>query len=185
MSLYGARLKCCPFVHTCVVSGLAGRRRRQRLQHRGFKDRRLLAAHSRARSTVVNCCTRGRSSHISCRTCVRLSRHSRRVHASARQRLLREHPTSDMCAAGRRDPQSRGFRRLRRTLSGFTACDAPGWCKRFVDGVEREFFDDIARGAVVQSIVLHCRIARPVGGSLRITSASIKASRADDRELPD
>jgi len=68
---------------------------------------------------------------------------------------------------------------------GFTAFDAPGWCKRVVDGVEREFFDDIARGAVVQSIVLHCRIARPVGGSLRITSASIKASRADDRELPD
>jgi hypothetical protein len=104
---------------------------------------------------------------------------------------------------------------------GFTACDAPGWCKRVVDGVEGEFFDYIARGApfgpddgtvspwvvgaslpfapeiviptvrapctnglgddreiwvqaVVQSIVLTCRIARPVGGSLRITSASIK-----------
>jgi hypothetical protein len=33
MSLYGSRLKRCPFVHTCVVSGSAGRRRRQRLQH--------------------------------------------------------------------------------------------------------------------------------------------------------
>ena len=30
---------------------------------------------------------------------------------------------------------------------GFTACDAPDWCKRVVDGVEREFFDYIARGA--------------------------------------
>ena len=30
---------------------------------------------------------------------------------------------------------------------GFTACDGPGWCKRVVDGVEREFFDYIARGA--------------------------------------
>ena len=174
MSLYGARLKRCPFVHTCVVSGLAGRRRRQRLQHPGFRrpasTGRPFARQIFGREMLYS----GGSSHISCRTCVRLSRHSRRVHASARQRLLRQHPTSDMCAAGRRDPQSRGFRRLRRTLSGFTACDAPGWCKRVVDGVEREFFDDIARGAVVQSIVLHCRIARPVGGSLRITSASIK-----------
>jgi hypothetical protein len=30
---------------------------------------------------------------------------------------------------------------------GFTACDGPGWVKRVVDGVEREFFDYIARGA--------------------------------------
>ena len=30
---------------------------------------------------------------------------------------------------------------------GFTACDGPGWCKRAVNGVEREFFDYIARGA--------------------------------------
>ena len=30
---------------------------------------------------------------------------------------------------------------------GFTACDGPGWCKRVVDGVEREFFDYVARGA--------------------------------------
>jgi Uncharacterized protein conserved in bacteria len=30
---------------------------------------------------------------------------------------------------------------------GFTACDGPGWEKRLVNGVEREFFDYIARGA--------------------------------------
>lgn len=30
---------------------------------------------------------------------------------------------------------------------GFTACDGPGWMKRTVDGVEREFYDYIARGA--------------------------------------
>jgi hypothetical protein len=30
---------------------------------------------------------------------------------------------------------------------GLTACDGPGWVKRVVNGVEREFFDYIARGA--------------------------------------
>ena len=30
---------------------------------------------------------------------------------------------------------------------GFTACDGPGWVKRVVDGVERQFFDYLARGA--------------------------------------
>jgi len=30
---------------------------------------------------------------------------------------------------------------------GFTACDGPGWIKRVVSGVEREFFDYLARGA--------------------------------------
>jgi hypothetical protein len=30
---------------------------------------------------------------------------------------------------------------------GFTACDGPGWAKRIVDGVERQFFDYDARGA--------------------------------------
>ncbi len=30
---------------------------------------------------------------------------------------------------------------------GFTACDGPGWVKRTVDGVERRFFDYVARGA--------------------------------------
>jgi hypothetical protein len=30
---------------------------------------------------------------------------------------------------------------------GFTACDGPGWVRRVVDGVEREFFDYTARGA--------------------------------------
>src|SRR4029434_3422529 len=30
---------------------------------------------------------------------------------------------------------------------GFTACDGPGWFKRKVNGVERDFFDYVARGA--------------------------------------
>jgi hypothetical protein len=30
---------------------------------------------------------------------------------------------------------------------GFTACDGPGWVKREINGVEREFFDYFARGA--------------------------------------
>src|SRR5207245_7187912 len=30
---------------------------------------------------------------------------------------------------------------------GFTACDGPGWISRKVDGVERQFYDYIARGA--------------------------------------
>lgn len=34
-----------------------------------------------------------------------------------------------------------------RNCWGFTASDGPGWCKRVVDGREREFFDYIARGA--------------------------------------
>jgi hypothetical protein len=30
---------------------------------------------------------------------------------------------------------------------GFTACDGPGWIKRSVKGIERQFFDYVARGA--------------------------------------
>ncbi len=30
---------------------------------------------------------------------------------------------------------------------GFTACDGPGWARLTIDGVEREFFDYVARGA--------------------------------------
>ena len=30
---------------------------------------------------------------------------------------------------------------------GFTACDGPGWVKRTVNGIERQFFDYLARGA--------------------------------------
>ena len=30
---------------------------------------------------------------------------------------------------------------------GFTACDGPGWMKRSVKGIERQFFDYVARGA--------------------------------------
>ena len=127
MSLYGARLKRCPFVHTCVVSGLAGRRRRQRLQHPGFKDRRLLAAHSRARSTVVNCW----ALHTSvCRRCV--STFAAFATSSC------ERPT----ATTSRTPDKRHLRNPRDFVGygehcwGFTPFDAPGWCKRVVDAVE-------------------------------------------------
>jgi hypothetical protein len=40
-----------------------------------------------------------------------------------------------------------GFAGYGENCWGFTACDGPGWCKRVVGGVEREFFDYIARGA--------------------------------------
>ena len=78
----------------------------------------------------------------------RLSRHSRRLHARARQRLLREQPAGDVRAAGVRDPQSDGLRRATAsTAGGSRPATAPAGCKRVVDGVEREFFDYIARGA--------------------------------------
>ena len=77
----------------------------------------------------------------------RLPRHPRRVHARARQRLLREQPAGDLRAAGVRDPQPAEFDGYGEHCWGFTACDGPGWVKRVVNGVERQFFDYIARGA--------------------------------------
>lgn len=41
----------------------------------------------------------------------------------------------------------RGFVGYGEHCWGFTACDGPGWLKRMVGGVNREFFDYIARGA--------------------------------------
>jgi hypothetical protein len=40
-----------------------------------------------------------------------------------------------------------GFAGYGKHCWGFTACDGPGWLKRVVDGVERQFFDYYARGA--------------------------------------
>jgi hypothetical protein len=40
-----------------------------------------------------------------------------------------------------------GFAGYGKDCWGFTACDGPGWVKRTVGGVERQFFDYIARGA--------------------------------------
>ena len=78
----------------------------------------------------------------------RFPRHSRRVHARARQRLLREQPPGDLRAAGVRDPEPARVRGLRRALLGHSRrCDGPGWVKRVVNGVERQFYDYIARGA--------------------------------------
>ena len=48
----------------------------------------------------------------------RLPRHSRRVHARARQRLLREQPAGDLRAAGVRRPEPAGLRGLRGALLG-------------------------------------------------------------------
>ena len=44
-------------------------------------------------------------------------------------------------------PEPAGVRRLRRTLLGIHGRDGPGWVKRMVNGIQREFFDYIARGA--------------------------------------
>jgi hypothetical protein len=41
----------------------------------------------------------------------------------------------------------RGFEGYGEHCWGFTACDGPGWVKRTVNGVEREFYGYIARGA--------------------------------------
>jgi hypothetical protein len=40
-----------------------------------------------------------------------------------------------------------GFAHYGRYCWGFTACDGPGWIRRTINGVEREFFDYVARGA--------------------------------------
>ena len=78
----------------------------------------------------------------------RLPRHPRRLHAGTRQRLFREQPAGDLRAAGVRDPQPAGVRRLRRVLLGVHGLRRPrlGQARRS-NGVEREFFDYIARGA--------------------------------------
>ena len=113
-----------------------------------FKDRRLLAAHSRARSTVVNRCPRGRSSHISCRTCVStfaaFATSSCRTHDSD---YFENHRQATFVQQEYAIRNPKDFVGYGEHWWGFTACDAPDWCKRVVDGVEREFFDYIARGA--------------------------------------
>jgi hypothetical protein len=40
-----------------------------------------------------------------------------------------------------------GFAMYGETCWGFTACDGPGWLKRSIKGIERQFFDYNARGA--------------------------------------
>ena len=73
---------------------------------------------------------------------------------------------------------------------GFTACDGPGWIKRSVNGIERQFFDYIARGApfgpddgtvapwvVVASLPFAPEIVIPHGPPLR------EAEPGNDRPL--
>ncbi len=98
-------------------------------------------------STIVNCSTRGHSSLINSRIC------GSTFAVFATNSCGRTAATTSR-TAGRRRSCSRntrsaipGISSATATLCGFTACDGPGWAKRVVDGVEREFFDYIARGA--------------------------------------
>ena len=78
---------------------------------------------------------------------VRLSRHPRPVHARARLRLLREQPPGDPRAAAVRDPQPARLQACRRDAAGASP-RATGRAGRreAIDGVERVFFDYVARG---------------------------------------
>ena len=99
-------------------------------------------------STAASCSTPGRCSRTSSRTCGSTSA------ASATPSCASTAATTSR-TAGRRPSCSRRTRSATRcnssatasTAGGFTACDGPGWGKRVVDGVERQFFDYIARGA--------------------------------------
>ena len=78
----------------------------------------------------------------------RLPRPPRRVHAGARQRLLREHPAGDLRASGVRDRQPARVRRLRRILLGHHRDRRPGLDRAArATGSSGEFYDYIARGA--------------------------------------
>ena len=98
-------------------------------------------------STVVNCCTRARSSPISSLTCG--STFAAFVTPSCGHTTATTFRT-----AGRRRSCSRptrsaipAIRRLWRALLGLHCLRRPWLGKRIVGGVEREFFDYIARGA--------------------------------------
>ena len=100
------------------------------------------------RSTAASCSTPGRSSPTSSRTCGSTSA------ASATPSCASTAATTSR-TAGRRPLCSRNTP-IRNPLEfdgygehcwGFTACDGPGWVKRTVNGVERQFYDYTARGA--------------------------------------
>ena len=100
------------------------------------------------RSTVASCSIRARCSLTSSRTCGS-------TFAACATHFMREHG-SDYFENSRQATFVQQEYAIRNPMKfagygehcwGFTACDGPGWVKRVVNGVEREFFDYIARGA--------------------------------------
>jgi hypothetical protein len=99
------------------------------------------------RSTVANCSIRGPSSPINCRICGSIFGASATHSCGSVTATISRTPAGNLRAAGICNPQPDELGRLREYCWGFTACDGPGWIKREIDGVKREFFDYIARGA--------------------------------------
>ncbi|PZV34504.1 hypothetical protein B5V02_32055 [Mesorhizobium kowhaii] len=94
---------------------------------------------------------------------------------------------ANVCAAGVRDSQPDEFRRRRAILLGFTACDGPGWVTRVVNGLERQLFDYIARGAPFgpdDGTVAPRRVATraPVFVALRRVDPSFGGTVVNDRQ---
>ena len=99
------------------------------------------------RFTASNTSTRARSSPTSFRTCSSTSGASRSLHGVAGDRLLREHPPGHLRPARIRDPEPPGIRDVRRNLLGLHRLRRSGMDHRTIQGIERQFFDYIARGA--------------------------------------
>ena len=79
---------------------------------------------------------------------VRLPRAPGRLHAPARPRLFREHPSRRLCAAGVCDRQPAPVQGLWRHVWGLTASDGPGGRRRSSDGTAARLFRTYAaRGA--------------------------------------
>ena len=100
------------------------------------------------RSTAASCSTPGRCSPTSSRTCGSTSAASGTPScASAAATTSRTAGRRPTCSRSTRSATRSQFVGYGEHCWGFTACDGPGWVKRVVDGVERQFFDYIARGA--------------------------------------
>ena len=78
---------------------------------------------------------------------VRFPRHLATPSCATRQRLLREQPAGTFVQQEYAVRNPLEFEGYGEHCWGFTACDGPGWVKRVVNGVERQFYDYIARGA--------------------------------------
>ena len=77
----------------------------------------------------------------------RLSRHPRRLHEAASSDYFENSRQATFVQQEYAVRNPMNFVGYGKHCWGFTACDGPGWTKRVVNGVEREFFDYIARGA--------------------------------------
>ena len=121
---------------------------RQRIRCRPRVIAPIARPTSGRKSTIVNCFTRGRSSRISSRICgstfAVFATNSCVTHGSDYFENSRQ-ATFVQQEYAIRNPMN--FVGYGEHCWGFTACDGPGWVKRVVNGVEREFFDYIARGA--------------------------------------